>query len=345
MLQDRGKKHLRCKSCNNLLVRFGKTTSGKKRYYCADCKTTSLYKKTTHKKERLFELFRQYVLWGLSYEILSNLSGYSVSHLVETFHEFIIRRPPIQSKSAHSTSPGVLLIDGLWFNRWFVLMVYRRSGNLRILRISTGTRELKSHISRDLLMLKVQGYTFTGITTDGGKSILGAIQKVFPSLPHQVCLAHMHRQILNNLGRNPKDPRVLFLRHIADLVWRVETNDLKEAWSTLVDGWRDTHKEYINERRIDDTGRWWYVHKGVRYGLRLMDSIYFHSFIFLRYPHLPKTTNEIEAQFGHLGKRWRAHRGLKTNRWESFMDWFVYFYNEDKDKRPNSKLKGIKKST
>jgi len=42
-----------------------------------------------------------------------------------------------------------------------------------------------------------------------------------------------------------------------------------------------------------------------------------------------KTTNELEAQFGHLEKRWLAHRGLKKLRWEQFLHWFVYFYNTD----------------
>ena len=54
------------------------------------------------------------------------------------------------------------------------------------------------------------------------------------------------------------------------------------------------------------------------------------SFKFLDHPLMPKTTNEIEASFGYLGKRWLAHRGLKTETWEQFMRWFVYFYNEDK---------------
>lgn len=45
---------------------------------------------------------------------------------------------------------------------------------------------------------------------------------------------------------------------------------------------------------------------------------------------MPKTTNELEAQFGHLSIRWLAHRGLKTEKWEQFMKWFVYFYNKNK---------------
>ena len=40
--------------------------------------------------------------------------------------------------------------------------------------------------------------------------------------------------------------------------------------------------------------------------------------------------DELEAQLGHLGKRWLSHRGMKRERWKDFLKWFVYFYNQDK---------------
>ncbi len=52
---------------------------------------------------------------------------------------------------------------------------------------------------------------------------------------------------------------------------------------------------------------------------------------------MPKTTNEIEGQFGHLGKRWLAHRGMKRERWMDFLKWFIYFYNQNKLSRSKSK--------
>lgn len=56
-----------------------------------------------------------------------------------------------------------LLIDGLWFGRWFVLMVYRQSDNLLILHIAIAGREVTTKISRDLLHVVSLGYRFTGI--------------------------------------------------------------------------------------------------------------------------------------------------------------------------------------
>jgi hypothetical protein len=56
----------------------------------------------------------------------------------------------------------------------------------------------------------------------------------------------------------------------------------------------------------------------------------FTSFKFLDTPLIPKTTNELEAQFGHPGKRWLSHRGMKRERWKDFLKWFVHFYNQEK---------------
>jgi len=45
--------------------------------------------------KNLFELFKQYVLWGLTYKILSSLYGYSVRSLEEKFHSYFLKDPPL----------------------------------------------------------------------------------------------------------------------------------------------------------------------------------------------------------------------------------------------------------
>jgi hypothetical protein len=326
----------RCKTCNRYLIRYGKTSSGKQRYRCPHCHTSRIYKRIDTQKQ-VYELFKQYVLFGLTYEVLSYQSKISIKTLHTAFTTYLANNPPQEPSPSSSYSsffePHVLLIDGLWFNRFFVLMVYRESGNLKILRISTDRKELKRTIVRDLQIIKEKGYIFSGITTDGGKPIRGSLQKVYPRHPHQVCLAHMHRAVISNIGQHPQELHILSLKQIADLVWHINTKQQKEVWSLLVECWMQRHKQYLNEKRTDDTGRSWYIHAKVRKACRLLDAIYFQSLVFLDYPFLPKTTNEIEAQFGHLGKRWLAHRGMRQERWELFMKWFVYFYNQEQDRK------------
>ena len=141
----------------------------------------------------------------------------------------------------------------------------------------------------------------------------------------------MYSQAIKSIGKKPKDYRVQQLRKLADHVWLIESREALNWWHQQLTSWIKDNYEYLWERRYDSEGGWWFIHKGARKAVRILDQLPQISFTFLKgHPLMPKTTNEIEAQFGHLGKRWLAHRGLKKQRWQKFLAWFVYLYNQDK---------------
>lgn len=262
--------------------------------------------------------------------MLSSSSGYSVRHLEGWFHRFFSEDPPPLPRIPQGEGEAFLLIDGLWFSRWFVLLVYRQSRNLTILHVSVGKREVATKVKRDLEALRETGYRFTGVVSDGGRGIVRAVTMVWPHIPHQICLAHMHRGMVAAIGRYPKDYRVQELKALADWVWKIESQEALRWWKGNVREWVNTNWWFIHEKRRDTQGRWWYIHKGVRHAVSTLLVLPETSFVFLKHPLMPKTTNELEAQFGHLGKRWLAHRGLKEERWEQFLRWFVSLYNREK---------------
>lgn len=318
---------------------WGKTTSGKKRWFCKVCKTSRIY----HNKKKDFktvDLFRQYILWGLTYEMLSSVSGLSVRHLECEFHKLLLLDPPKLPRFDQSLSGRIdtayLLIDGLWFGRWFVLMLYRQSGTLYLLHISIAGREASTKIVKDLKFIKEElKYTFTGSVTDGGTAICSAVDEVYPHAPHQICLAHMHRDIVNAIGRHSKDRRIEELINLANHIWFIESHEALKYWETNLKNWIRTNFFFLKEMRTDDLGKSWYIHKGVRKAVKILIKLPKTSFKFLDHPTMPKTTNEIEATFGHIGQRWLRHKGLKKTRWESYLKWFVYYYNIEKMKADN----------
>ncbi len=88
-----GQRTLLCISCNSKMFLWGKTGTGKKRWFCKVCKTSRIY----HNKKKDFkvvDLFRQYILWGLTYEMLSSVSGLSVRYLEGEFHKLLLLDPP-----------------------------------------------------------------------------------------------------------------------------------------------------------------------------------------------------------------------------------------------------------
>lgn len=208
-------------------------------------------------------------------------------------------------------------------------MAYRQSKNLKLLHISVVGREAATKIAKDLRYLTSLGYRFSGIVSDGGTGIVKAVGDVFPHRPHQICLAHLHRDVIAAIGRYPKSERVRELKQLADHVWLIESKEALRWWQGEVARWIGSHNAFLKEKKYDLDYNWWFIHKGVRRAVSILRSLPHTSFKFLNHPLMPKTTNELEAQFGHLGKRWLSHRGLKTEKWEPFMRWFVYFYNQD----------------
>jgi predicted RNA-binding Zn-ribbon protein involved in translation (DUF1610 family) len=325
-----GQNRPKCSSCNNQLTVWGRSSSGKKRYGCNKCGKTRLYQQNIPKTD-FFILFRQYILWGHAYEQIADLSGYSIQYLSRCFNTFLLQDPPdLPLLDQSKTEETFLILDGLWLKRGFVLMAYRQSKNLTILHISVVGREAATKIVKDLRHLLDLGYRFTGIVSDGGTGIVKAVRDVFFNAPHQICLAHLHRDVINAIGKYPKSERVRNLKHLADHVWLIESKEALRWWRNQVNDWAVSHNAFLKERKYNLDYNWWFIHKGVRRAVSILQSLPDTSFKFLDYPLMPKTTNEIEAQFGHLGKRWLAHRGLKTEKWEFFMKWFVYFYNQDK---------------
>src|SRR3989304_10065599 len=217
-------RRLKCKSCSNFLVPWGTTQLGKKRFFCKSCGFSRTFRKKAARVNP-YHLFKQYVLWGLTYQMLSSMSGYSIRFLEVHFHTYLKQDPPqLPLVNQSGMEVAYLLIDGLWFGRWFVLMVYRQSGNLTILHVSTMGREAATRIEKDLKKINLN-YLFTGIVSDGGTGILSAVHEVFPYAPHQICLAHLHRGIIAAIGRYSRDFRIQELKRIADHVWLIESKE------------------------------------------------------------------------------------------------------------------------
>lgn len=272
-------------------------------------------------------LFEQYVLYGSTYVTLERTAGIPPRTLERVFHDLFRQDPPVRAIPQVVTNEAYLLIDGLWFGRKTVLMLYRQSQAKPILRTSFMTKEYGSLIAKDLIALAAQDYRFTGVVSDGGTGIRKAVWQVFKRAPHQICLAHVHRQATSALGKHAKDERVQQLKALADHLWLIESRAALTWWRGQLQAWLTANWEFLDERRRDTDGRWWFVHKGVRKAVRILVSAPETSFAFLGHPTMPKTTNEIEGQIGVLVQKHIIHRGLKRERIPQFIKWFIYFYN------------------
>jgi len=314
----------------SVVVRYNggeKSKRGLLRYRCPRCKETiSFSKKKTWKKKSFLYWFEKYILGGVTYDVLSQWSHYSIQTLETSFHQLLSQNPPPLVLPDFLEEESYLLIDGLWFGKRTCLMLYRHSKEKIILYASFMGKERGSRIAKDLKHLN-KTHRFTGIVSDGGTGIRNAVFTVYGHIPHQICMAHLHRDIITAMGRYPKDYRVLQLKKIADHIWFIESKEALNWWKDNLKKWIDRNRDFLREIKHLDTGGWWFIHKGVRKALRILVSLPDTSFKFLSHPLMPKTTNELEGSISSISGKHLIHRGLKRERVVSFVSWFIYFYN------------------
>lgn len=259
---------------------------------------------------------------------MARQSGFSIRTLETGFHHYLDQAPPSLILSLPSAKSSYLIYDALWFGKKFCLICYRIYQQPYIIHYSIRKTERASQIETDLKTIRQKGYLLDGLVTDGGKGVVTAAKKVFPFTPHQICLAHMHRQAIVGLGRKPKDYRSLRLRQLADHLFLIESREALVWWLNELKVWGRVHRDYLVEKGHDEyAGKSWFKHKNARKTLRVLLHTSQSSFTFLRHPLMPKTINGIEGVFSNLRIKWQIHKGLKQYRWENFLQWFIYFRN------------------
>lgn len=319
-----------CPACSKRCIRWGFNHSGTVRYRCVYCKRTiTASQKQIGKRVSLLRWFEQYVREGITAKTLCRLSRLSLSTLHRAFDGFLHEDPPIASIPQTISEYSYLILDGKWFGKKLCLMLYRESKNKLIIHYSFMKKEVGTKISKDLKYIHSLGYCFTGIVSDGGTGIRKAVLTVYGNIPHQICMAHMHRDAVNAIGRRPKDLRVKDLKDLADHMWKIESHEARLWWKHEVEKWYWRNWMFLNERRQDTTRRSWYAHPGVRKAFRILLNASDECFIFLTYHLMPKTTNELEGSIGNLTMKNLIHRGLTQEKVPSFIRWFIYFYNRN----------------
>jgi hypothetical protein len=323
------KNRLICRTCNRKLQRYGRTTAGTVRFRCRTCGITQIsHQKRKPSKRPYFHLFREYVLDGVTYQYLAKKNRVAQKTLALWFHSYLAQEPPWLPLPPLDREHLYLLIDGKWQGKQAVTMLYRRSDTKTILHTSVMKKEYASLIKKDLIYLVSQGFVCSGVISDGGTGITKAVAEVFPYLPHQRCLAHVHRQYTAALGKQPKEPCVQELKKLVDHLFLIESRAALKDWLSWVKHWQHVNWQYLHERRRDDLGRVWFAHPAARkvcFGLFKTTKT---SFVFLRQPLMPKTTNCLEASIGVMADKKRIHRGLKRKRQPQFINWYIYFYNQ-----------------
>lgn len=174
------------------------------------------------------------------------------------------------------------------------------------------------------------------ITTDGHGGALKALKTLWPDVPVQRCLIHVHRNNLRDLTSRPNTHAGKALLALSQRLLKVSSKEDAAIWTKLLMECHTTYEDFFKtrtwakdvpiwQRRTRRT--WWYTHgRDRRVYQRLTrltrQGVLFHFLDFN--PARERTTNPIES-FNHQIRSLLAHHpGMPEDHMIAAVDWLCY---------------------
>ena len=317
------KRQVCCPQCGFLCTKHNGHHRGFQRYYCSNCKSYFTDRRPQVSDSNKTVWFRKWIVGKQSIEQLSKSSGYSIRHLKSYFYKQLPRCPLWHIQRREKVN---LLIDGTYFTNKVCLVLYR-DANIHMTifyRLTDGERfgELKE----DLQNIKSTGIQIESVTCDGAANILKAVREVCPEAVLQRCTVHIAREIETWITRKPQSHAARELLEIVRLLNCVVTPNDAHFWIKAFVVWHRKYEAFINEKTVDEqSAHWWYTHKMLHRSVVHIQRALPNMFNYTRHKKVPKSSNSIEAFFGHLKDNLRIHRGLSKQHFKDFVKWFLFF--------------------
>ena len=327
------KRRIRCPHCGFLETTKRGQRMGYTRYYCKQCNSYFTDRRSHISTHNKMSWFRDWIVGKSTFSQLIKDSPYSERTLKRYFYEQLPRCPIWHIQRREKVN---LLIDGTYFTNKVCLVLYR-DANIRMTifyRLTDGERfgELKE----DLQNIKRTGIEIESVTCDGAANILKAVREVCPEAVLQRCTVHITREIETWITRKPQSEAARELLEIVRLLNCVVTPNDAHFWIKAFVEWYRKYETFISQKTFDEeSGHWWYTHKMLHRSVVHIKRALPNMFNYTLHGHVPKSSNSIEAFFGHLKDNLRIHRGLSKQHFKDFVKWYLFL---------NSNLTKLKKS-
>ncbi len=173
--------------------------------------------------------------------------------------------------------------------------------------------------------LRDEGLNPHYITMDGEKSVIRAINEVWPQTYIQRCLYHIQREGMRWLRTYPKTQAGKDLRRLLMTLCKINSCEGRDEFVTRYLMWLDQYRDFVlslPRREI--------AFKDLRKTMVLIYNALPDMFHYLSDKNIHKTTNTLESFYSRLKADYRKHRGLTEKHKISYLSWYCYFYNKQK---------------
>lgn len=171
--------------------------------------------------------------------------------------------------------------------------------------------------------LKQQGLSPKFIITDGERSILQAMQLVWPQAKLQRCLYHLQHEGMRWLRTYPKTQAGRALRVILSRLSWIKTKNEREVFLQEYRCWVNQYKDYVLSLPRTNVAS-----KDLKRTMVLINNALPDMFHYLEDRNVHATTNALEGFHSRLKSDYRRHRGLSRAHKLQYLHWYCYFKNE-----------------
>lgn len=211
-----------------------------------------------------------------------------------------------------------VLMDTTYFGRKFGVMVFKDSLTGQILYKQYVQQETNKLYLQGIEEIARRGIKIQAIICDGRKGLFPLFDA---TIPIQMCNFHQVAIVRRYLTKKPKMQASKELWEHTLLL--VHTD--KESFEGGLQAWHIKWRDFLNERKVDESGKSRYIHKKLRSAYRSLKTNL--PWLFTWYDNMglkiPNTTNAIDGHFANLKNKLRNHNGLSIARKRRFIDEFL----------------------
>lgn len=182
------------------------------------------------------------------------------------------------------------------------------------------------HVHEWFSKLKDEGLDPLYITMDGEKSVIRAINKIWPQTNIQRCLYHIQREGMRWLRTYPKTQAGKDLRCLLKTLCRINSYEERNEFITSYMVWLDKYRDFVLS-----LPRTQVAFKDLRKTMVLIYNALPDMFHYLDDVNIHKTTNALESFYSRLKADYRRHRGLTEENKIKYLQWYSYFENQEKN--------------
>lgn len=312
----------RCVICGGPTHKWGRTSAGKTRFRCSQCKAS--HTRSNQTRARDFAAFLDFVTGKLTW---ANY-GASARTMRRKYAPFWKLWPvsPLVDEVHH-----VVFVDGIYLSRKLVVLIACTDTHVVGWYVAKG----ETTYSWQALMSRIAAPDV--VVCDGGPGIAKAVKTTWPTTRIQRCVFHAFSAVKRKTTTRPRTQAGVDLYNLAKSLLKITTGAQAVQWMKALSQWNTTYSQFLSEMTRLPTGQLVPTHQRLIQAKNILNTLARKGTLFtyldpnLHQPHqpIPSTSNQIEGGINaQLRAVLRNHRGMRLDHQVKTVLWWCYLHTE-----------------